>query len=82
MIEKKIELRLLFIARRHTIGRLDEANAWPVPLEKFDHSALERQIAVCQYAGVVPLHVLYYLYSGVALALGIVRHVASGAPAP
>jgi hypothetical protein len=45
---------------------------------------------------VVPLHVLYYLYSGVALALGVARHVwktkirhsskrikvASGAPAP
>ena len=31
---------------------------------------------------VVPLHVLYYLYSGVALAIGTVRHVASGAPAP
>jgi glycosyltransferase involved in cell wall biosynthesis len=46
-------------------------------------------------ARVVPLHVLYYLYSGVALAVGILRHVwktkirhssrikvASGAPAP
>ena len=32
---------------------------------------------------VVPLHVLYYLYSGVALVIGIARHVrASGAPAP
>jgi glycosyltransferase involved in cell wall biosynthesis len=45
---------------------------------------------------VVPLHVLYYLYSGVALAMGVVRHVwktrfrrsakrmkvAPGAPAP
>ena len=44
---------------------------------------------------VVPLHVLYYLYSGVALAIGVVRHiwktkvrhsskmkVAPGAPAP
>jgi len=46
-------------------------------------------------ARVVPLHVLYYLYSGVALAIGVVRHVwktkvrhaskmkvAPGAPAP
>ena len=24
---------------------------------------------------VLPLHVLYYLYSGVALAIGVVRHV-------
>ena len=32
---------------------------------------------------VVPLHVLYYLYSGVALAIGVARHVlAWGAPAP
>jgi len=45
---------------------------------------------------VVPLHVLYYLYSGVALAIGVARHVwktkvrhpskrmkvAPGAPAP
>jgi hypothetical protein len=31
---------------------------------------------------VVPLHVLYYLYSGVALVIGFARHVTSGAPAP
>jgi glycosyltransferase involved in cell wall biosynthesis len=33
-------------------------------------------------ARVVPLHVLYYLYSGVALAIGVARHVTSGAHAP
>jgi GT2 family glycosyltransferase len=31
---------------------------------------------------VVPLHVLYYLYSGVALVIGVARHVRAGAPAP
>ncbi len=31
---------------------------------------------------VVPLHVLYYVYSGVALAIGVARHVVSGAHAP
>jgi len=29
---------------------------------------------------VVPLHVLYYLYSGVALAIGTARHVWKTAP--
>jgi hypothetical protein len=59
------------------------------------YSFFARERGLLFTARVVPMHVLYYLYSGVALAVGILRHVwktriarssrikvASGAPAP